>query len=257
MNTNENQNVVEIDLAKLMRFYLEHWKALVLSCLALALASFLFTFFLITPLYRANVTVYVNNTKSSQSVDAITGGNLSAAQQLVNTYVNIIRSNTVLNKVIETAGLDCSTNELRKIMTAKQIENTEMFTVSILHPDPELAAHIANTIADVAPDLISEVVEGSSTKIIDHAQIPAGPDSPSYPKNVAIGGLLGLLISGLVLTLRYMFDMRLQDEEDIQMYFKAPVLGSIPNFNQDPSKRRSGYAAYGYSIQSDEAEGRK
>ena len=239
MNASENQGVMEIDLGKLFRFYLDHWKAIICSAVATTLIAFLVTFFLVTPLYKADITVYVNNMNSSQSMDAITGSNLSAAQQLVRTYVNIIQSNTVLNQIIETGDLSYTPEELRNAMVATQVNDTEMFTVSILNPDPEMAAHIADTVAAVAPDMIADFIEGSSAKIIDYAVVPEKPDSPSYPKNLIIGTLLGFILSGLFFLLRYMFDMRLKTEDDIAQYFTAPVLGSIPDFNQNPAEKKS------------------
>ena len=44
--------------------------------------------------------------KTTGLVEEITGSNLSAAQKLVETYTNIIQSDTVLNRVVENAGLD-------------------------------------------------------------------------------------------------------------------------------------------------------
>lgn len=235
----------DVDLRKLLVYHLNHWKTILLSGLVLAMLAFAVTFFWITPQYRASVSIYVNNTTSSQSVDAITGSNLSAAQQLVNTYISIIQSNTVLKDVIEAGELDCQPKDLLEIMTAEQINDTEMFRVSILHPDAQMAQHIAETIATVAPDKISEFVEGSSTKIIDHAEEPLEPYSPRYPIVLAISAVVGCVLAVLFLTLRYLFDMHLTDEEDIREYFNAPVLASIPEFDQTGrGGRRHGYAAY-------------
>ena len=226
---NADDNEVEIDMGKLFQFYLKHWLSLVASGLALALAAFLVTFFFITPQYKSSVTVYVNNTKGYQDVTEVTNSSLATAQKLVNTYVNIIKSNTVLNEVIDKAELtNCTPKDLLDIMEVRQIEDTEMFRVTISHPDPEMAAHIANIIAEVAPKRIPNIVEGSSTKIIDYAVPAETPYTPSYPKNIILGGLLGGVLMGVFLTLRYLFDMRLQDEGDIAAYFNAPVLGSIP-----------------------------
>lgn len=240
----KKDEVVEIDLAKLFRFYLKNWVAILAGILLCALLALGYTKFFVTPLYRAQVTVYVNNTRGGQSADSISGSNLSTAQQLVNTYVNIIKSDTVLNQVIKAGRLDCDAASLRSIMSAQQVENTEMFVVSVAHPDPEIAAHIVNTIVQVAPAKIAEFVEGSSTKIIDYASVPQHPFTPSYPKNVVLGGLLGAVAVVLFLTMRYMFDMRIKTEDDIEQYFKAPILGVIPSFDQDNSKRRNGYGGY-------------
>ena len=241
---NEEKDVVEIDLWKLLRFYLKKWWIILICGVVAAAAALVFTMNFVQPMYKASVTVYVNNAKNSQMVDYITGSNLSAAQQLVSTYVNIIKSNTVLNRVIDEGDLDCEPEDIRKIMSAQQVDETEMFTVSIVHPDPVQAAHIANTVADVAPDMISNFVEGSSTKIIDDAEVPDHRFTPSYSKNTVLGGLLGVLIAGVALTLHYLFDFRLKDEEDMAQYFDAPVLGIIPSYHQQGSKKKSGYEVY-------------
>ena len=200
------------------------------------MVTLLITAVFITPHYKASVTFYVNNASSMQQIESISSANLSTSMRLVQTYVNIIKSNTVLTDVIEEGNLNCSPNDIRKIMKAEQVDETEMFTVSISHSDAATAAHIANTIAKVAPGSISSIVEGSSTKIIDYAGTPLKPYTPNYQKNIVLGVLLGIIIVCVVQTLRYLFDMRLTDEEDINAYFTAPVLGSIPSFELAPSK---------------------
>lgn len=227
---------MEIDLGKLFHFYLENWKAILISGVLLAAIAFGITHFAISPKYRASVTIYVNNNAGGQSISAVTGGDLSTAQKLVNTYVNIIKSDSVLEKVIEAGKLGCDAEDVREHMTANQIDDTEMFQVSITDTDPKMAAKIANAVADVAPNVISDFVEGSSTKVIDRAKVPEEPFAPSYAKNIVLGALLGAIVMGILLTLKYLFDMRLQDEDDIERYFDAPVLGQIPVFESHSYK---------------------
>ena len=94
---NENPEVVEIDLRKLLLAYLHKWWLIVLCALLVGAASLLYTMEMVTPLYQASVTIYVNNVRSGERIDYISGSNLQASQQLVNTYSNIIRSDTVLS----------------------------------------------------------------------------------------------------------------------------------------------------------------
>ena len=241
---NQKHDETDINLGRLISYYLRHWMALLGSGIAVALLAFLVTEFIITPKYQANVTVYVNNTKSAQSMESITGTNLTAAQQLVNTYVNIIQSDTVLDEVLKQGKLEGRAEDIREIMTARQVENTEMFTVSILHPDAEMAAKIANTIAAVAPGKISGFVRGSSTEIIDYAKVPNEPYSPSPIKNTVLGALVGCFLMAVCLTFRYLFDMRIRDEEELALYFDLPVLGVIPECDQN---RDGGYETWNES----------
>ena len=243
---NENRDALEIDLQKLLLAYLNKWWLIVVCTVAAALAALYITINFITPMYKADVRIYVNNSRSDQYVEYITNANLATAQRLVNTYINIIESDTVLEKVSEASGLNVTANQIRRMMSASQVDDTELFDVVITHENPKVAAHLANSIAEVAPEMISGFVEGSSTKIIDYAKVPVAPSSPNKSRNCVLGGLLGCVAALLYLTLRFLMDVRIKDEEDLSMLFDAPVLAQIPAFVPSGSKRSSGYAKNPY-----------
>ena len=233
------EDTFEIDLGQLVRFLLGYWWAILTSAVVLAVLAFGYTRFAVTPLYRSSVTIYVNNINvPGQQIEMVTGSNLATAQKLVSTYVNIIKSDTVLKEVIKATKMEAEPRDIRKMMSARQVEETEMFQVFISHPNPRTAAYIANAIANVAPKRIAGFVEGSSAKIVDYASVAKKPYTPSYKKNITLGFLMGALLACIVLTLRYLFDMRIKTEEDLKQYFNAPVLGVIPSFEQ---KRKNGY----------------
>lgn len=233
------QQEMEIDLWKLGLLYLDHWRLIVASVLLCAGVALFWTANFITPLYRASVTVYVNNVRSDQQIDYISAANLATSQQLVNTYVNIIRSDTVLEKVVDAEHLEYTAAEIRGMMTASQVDETELFNIYISHPDPEMAARIANAVAEVAPGEIESFVEGSSTKIIDYAKVPDHRYTPSYRRNVALGGMVGGVLALGYVTLLYLLDVRVKDEDDLIQLFDAPVLGRIPAFaSGEPNRNK-------------------
>lgn len=232
----KNKKGLEIDLQKLLLAYLSRWW-LIAGMAVLAAAVFLYyTVYCITPLYKASVKIYVNNIRAEQKVEYITGNNLAAAQQLVKTYVTIIRSDTVLEKVAEESGMDITASQIRGAMSAQQVDETEVFTVTITHADPQMAADLANAIAEVAPDAIAEFVEGSSTKIIDRAKVPTSRSYPSRSRNTILGGMVGGAIAVLYVTLRFLMDVRIKDEEDLVAMFDLPVLANIPSFTPENEK---------------------
>lgn len=231
-NLNNERDMVEIDLWKLLGAYLSRWKLIVAAAAAAAAVALAYTVLMVTPLYRTGVMVYVNNIESNQKIEYISAANLATSQQLVNTYKNIISSDTVLEEVAQVLDMGYTARDIRAMMTNAQVEETEIFQVYITHPDPEVAAKIANTIAEVAPERIAEFVEGSSTKIIDYAKVPQSRYSPSYRKNTMMGALIGLVIALGYLTLAYLLDVRIRDDEDITEYFDQPLLGQIPAFDQ-------------------------
>ena len=238
---NQESGEIVIDLRKLLLVYWRNWWIILLCGVIAAGVSLLYTRVTVTPMYRATVSVYVNNMKNTQDVNSITAGTLSAAQQLVNTYVNIIRSDRVLTKALEELRMDgLTTDRLRGIMSATQVETTEIFYINVTHPNPEAAAEIANVLAQVSPAEIAAVVEGSSAQIIDYAQVPVRRYSPSYRRSTLLGGAVGALAAAAFVTLRFLLDVRIKDEEDLTQLFTIPVLGQIPSFSQSGT-RRSGY----------------
>lgn len=238
---NENREAIEIDIQKLLLAYLNKWWIFMLCVILAGAIAMVYTLQFVTPLYNAKVTIYVNNAGPNQKVEYVTSSNLQTSQRLVNTYVYIIGSETVLEKVAREADLGMSAGQIRSSMHAAQKGTTEIFDVTITHSDPEKAARIANAVAEVAPGEIERFVEGSSTKVIDYAKVPKSPVSPNLTKNTIVGCLVGIVIAAIFITIRFLLDVRIKDEDELIALFDIPVLGQIPNFLPEGSKARSAY----------------
>lgn len=233
----------EVNLQELLYSFLHHWWVIVLcavACVGIALA---YTNLFITPRYQSSVTIYVNNSASRSDIEYIASADLTVSQKLVNTYVNIIKSDTVLQKVIDERDLPYGVSQLRASITAKQVDETEIFNVYVSNSDPQMAAKIANAIAEVAPDEIAKFVEGSSTKIIDYAKVPNSPYTPNYTRNALLALVIGAVLAAAYLTVRYLLDVHINDAGDLEQMFEFPVLGQIPDIAQNP-KGKNAYTKY-------------
>ena len=256
------QDFTEIDLKQLILALIRKAWLLVLCALIAGGISYFYTANFITPMYRATVSIYVNNANPQlgSNTTYISGTDLATAQRLVNTYVNIIKSNTVLEKVAEQSGLDITAEQIRNMMTATSVEDTEIFEIHISNADPELAAQIANAVAELAQDEISNFLEGSSTKIIDYAEVPQYRYTPSFRQNTFLGCCAGGLLAAVYVVLRTIFDVRIKGEDDLERLFDLPVLGAIPDFAVEAKSggKYGYYKRYGYrrKQEPEEKEGR-
>lgn len=230
---------LELDLREALRAVRKKAWVVVL-CAVLAGALFLtYTLCFIAPQYQASVTIYVNNGTDNNS-GAISSTDLAVAIRLVNTYVNILKSDTVLEKVIDNAGLDLTAKDVREMMTAEAVKDTEMFKVMITAPDPNQAAKIANSVAAVAPSEIATIIDGSSAKIIDYAKVPQDRYSPSYGLNTAIGIAVGALLAVLYVVLCEILDTHVKGEDDLAKISSIPVIGLIPEMLDDQKNTGKG-----------------
>ena len=235
----KNKETREFNIQELLYAVLNKIWLIILAAAVCGAGMYIYTAKAITPMYRTSVTMYVNNSTkfldSDVQTDYIASTDLSTSERLVATYITILESNTVLQDVSiavqETTGKRVSPGEIRSAMSAGSINETEVFRVSISHSDPAMAQAIANAIADAAPAALANIVEGSSTKVVDRASLPAAPYYPSTTRNAFLGILIGGFLAVAVVAVTVLMDVRVRSEEDLSRLSDAPVLGVIPDFD--------------------------
>ncbi len=232
----ESKKIKEINLAVLAGAVLRRIWVVVLAACLVATGFYLYTKNFVTPMYKTYVSFCVNNGSTNQSV---TASDLATSQRLVLTYVEGLRSNTVLDAVSEELDGAVSAASIAGMMSADTGSETEIFRLYISHKDPVMAAKVANAIAEVAPSQIAKFIKGSSAEVVDWAKIPTAPYSPSASKDAITGGLLGAVLAAAVLCLIEILDVRVKGEEDLAAISNVPVLGVIPDLTLENTKNYS------------------
>ena len=163
----------------------------------------------------------------------------------------ILNSRTTLDQVRTAAGVSYSDRALQKMISAQAVNSTEVFRITVTSTDPQEAMDIANTIAKVLPSRISGVVEGSSVRVVDYAQLPTAQAAPNVALYTCLGALATLVAMCLIVLLQELFDNQIRGEDDLlRAYPQIPVLAAIPELLQ----RTDGYG-YRYGGRSDKKEG--
>ena len=212
-----------IDLRDYGRLLLKRIWIIVLCVVLLGAATFVYTKVAVDPMYEARISVYVNNS-SQKGSSYVSSSDLAVAR--------------VLDQVIQKTGINAKASQLRGLIDAEPVNETEMFQVVVTTPNAQLSADLANTIAEVAPGVIAEIIEGSSAKIIDFAKVPENPASPNATKNAVVGALVGLILAAILVFLEMVLDTRIQSQEDLMRISQIPMLGSIPNMNENAGKKK-------------------
>ena len=204
----QNHDMDEIDLLELARLLWSHALQIAAAGIAAAVICLLVCTFVLTPRYQASVNLIVNSRQDGNA--SITSDNINSARNLIDTYAVIIKSNIVLNDVIEQLGLD---------MTYRQL---------LANEDPALAGKIVQAIAETAPDVIVDKVEAGSCKVVSDVEITSNPVFPQTKKYVLASALGGIVAACGILVLDHLLHDYIVDSEDIQKKLELPVLGLIP-----------------------------
>lgn len=224
----ENNN--EFDLGKLFAIFRVNWVVIVLTTVVLGLIGFFYSTFFISPTYSSNLLLCVSNTTSgSEQYIYYNQTDIMASNKLVNACGDIITSNSVLEKVSKKLGNKYSAGAIRGMISISSEEESQIFKLSVLCNSPEDACLIANTIGDVAPEIINEYLKPTSLKVLDSAKPSNAPVSPNVTRNTLVFCLIGLVVSYGFFFLRSQFDLYIRSEEDIKNLFgDVPILGIVP-----------------------------
>ena len=237
-----NRDYYTIDILHISKTLLKRAWVIVLCGLLTAVIGFLVSTFIITPTYSSYIKLYVNN--SSFSVGntnfSISSSELTAAQSLIRTYGDILESRSTLERVIEKSGIIYTWKELSSMIKYESSNETEIMRVTVTCEDPYEASKIANTIAEVLPVRISEIINGASMEVVDSAIPELKKVAPDITRYTAIGFVIGLLLSVGVFTVLALMDDTIHSEEYILKTYDYPILGRVPDL-LDADKRSSRY----------------
>lgn len=239
----KNRDYYTIDIMHILSTLWKKVWVIIVCGIVGAVIGFSYATFAIAPTYSSAIMLYVNN--SSLSVGgasfSISSSEITAAQSLVKTYIEMLKNRTTLEAVIEKSGVDYSFEELNSMITAESVNGTEVLRVKVTSEDPYDSAKIANCIAEVLPKRISEIIEGSSMEVVDSAVVNLNKVAPSITKYTAMGGVFGVVIALIAIVIMAIADDTIHDEEYILQNYKYPILAKVPDLYSSDSK---GYSYY-------------
>lgn len=241
--TEKNNSEYTVDLLFILKSLLNRIWIIVIAGTVAAAAGFVYSAFFIKPTYSSEIKLYVNNATVSIGATAITVGDLTASQSLVKTYGVILNTRTTLERVIDKAQLDDYTFEtLSKMISYGNANGTEVMSITVTTTDPYEASKIANTIAEVLPIRVSEIIDGASMEVVDSAVPNLQKVAPSITSYTVIGLAIGVLAAAAVIMLLAMLDNKIRDDEYILQNYDYPILAKIPDlFNSGGSGYRYYY----------------
>ena len=230
MENNKNEYYT-IDLLHILKVLLNKAWMIALAGLLAAMIGFSFATFMIAPSYSSSIMLYVNNSSFSvgNTSFSITSSEMTAAQNLVKTYREILINRTTLERVIDKTGVPYTYHQLSGMIVAEPSNDTEIMKVTVTTGDPYEAALIANCIAEVLPIRVAEIIDGASMEVVDSAIPELQKVGPSITKYTAIGLFLGVLFAAGALTVVAVMDDTIHDEEYVLQNYPYPVLAKVPN----------------------------
>lgn len=242
---NDEKDEEYIDLLYLAQLFLRNWFSILLCALLFGAIAFGYTYRFITPMYKSSTLLYINNSSFSLGSTSISLADLNSSKSLVDTYIVIMKARTTVNEVMRRANLKYSYEHLRDMLSASAVNGTQIMEVTVTGPDPEENTVIANTMAEVLPEIVYDITDGSAVRIVDYAVVPARRSSPNIQKNILVGLLAGIVIRCFFIVVADFRNDQIEDSNFLSDTYSHPVLAVIPDLRM----RSAGKGNYGYYYQ--------
>lgn len=234
----------EIDILRLLQIIWKRAWIIGIVTVVFCVVTYLYSALLITPTYRSDFTAYVDNRMATaENNGSTTTSDLNASIYLTYLYEDIILSRSVLNDAAAECNLDYTYKQLKSMVTTSVAEDAALITVSVTATDPLEAMQLATAIADVAPDHVARMKDGSSMRILDAPILPEQKYAPINTQNAMLGAVLGFFLSVVVVLIVDLSNDIVREAEELEHRYNVIVIGTIP----DLSAGDNGQDNYAYS----------
>jgi len=225
-----NSQEKEIDLRVLFDILRKNLILMIVVSIVFGGAFYAYSKFFITKQYEATAMLIVNNFDEKKST--LTNTEITAAQGLADLYSVIIKSDRVMNLVIENLSLSTTPDALKKNITVSTVNSTQVISIAMRHPNTSYAKDVVAEIIKVTPEIIKKTVDAGSVRVLGDEPVISNngaPVSPNSLRNGIIGALVGFLLVLAIAFIREFTNTTFKTEEDISRLLNIPLLGLIPS----------------------------
>jgi capsular polysaccharide biosynthesis protein len=206
------------------------WQMIVGITLIAAIIATVVSFFLIKPQYQASTKLFIGKETSDTAKESTyNSSDVQMYQNLLKTYVDVIKTNDLINDAISGKNISTSAGAIKGGLTVEAVPSTQILKISYTSADKNEAKEVVEAVADQFIITSKELIGNANVKIVESVTLPGAPVSPNKKMNIAIATILGLMVgAGIAILLEFM-DNTFKDKEQTENILGLPVLGSIPN----------------------------
>lgn len=217
----------EINIRDFLNYLKKYVLVIAAVALALVIGVFIYDKSIKKPLYTTYTTIILTKSNEAQTGTTITQNDILLNQKLVETYSKIIKSKLVLEQVISETGVTYTTEELSENVSVEAYENTEMLKISVTDQDPELAASIANSIAQVFSGEIAKIYQINNISVVDVAVTPEEVSNNTLKRDLLIALFIGIFGTIGVVFVVYYFDDTVKLTDNLEEEIGMPVVAKV------------------------------
>ena len=231
----------EVDLKEFIMLFWNKKVSIILITIIFMFIGIIYSVGFVTPKYTSSTTLLLATSESSNSkTNTITTSDITLNSKLVSTYSELVKSKNVTRQVISNLGIDETEDELRDSITVSSVKDTELIKISVTDKNATNAYNIANEIAKVFTQKVSEIYNINNVQVLDQAEISSVPSNINHTKDVIMFTFVGLFVAIVFVLVANMLDTTIKSSEEVEKLCNVPVIASIPLYSFEIATNKGG-----------------
>lgn len=231
----------EIDLKEFIMLFWNKKVSIILITIIFMFIGIIYSVGFVTPKYTSSTTLLLATSESANSkTNTITTSDITLNSKLVSTYSELVKSKNVTRQVISNLGINETEDELRDSITVSSVKDTELIKISVTDKNATNAYNIANEIAKVFTQKVSEIYNINNVQILDQAEISTTPSNINHTKDVIMFTFVGLFVAIVFVLVANMLDTTIKSSEEVEKLCNVPVIASIPLYSFEIATNKGG-----------------
>lgn len=224
-----------IDLKEYFNIFKRRGWIIALLIIVSVTVSGVLNFFVIEPVYQAELTFMVNFNQNENA--QVTEEDMNYGTNLVEKYKPIIKSRKVTNQIKSNLNLQMSQGEIGNSIEITSISGPVM-SVKVRSTNPKIAKDIANEVPEVFGNELKRIAKVDGIEVIDTAIQPSVPVSPNKIKNMIMAAIIAIVIGIFIVFLLEYLDNKIKTPEDIEECIGVPILGTVLQYDTGIQRKK-------------------
>ncbi len=223
--------IKELELKQFLKLFWDKKIFIIVVMLVFAVLGGVKIKYFTTPVYESSGKLICARTEESINTGAtVTSGELNMPSSLSETYAALIKSDLIVNQVIENLGLNMTPGQLSGSVDLTAVTKV-YYQVTARSTNREQAAQIANEFIKVFSEEIKKFYEIDNIYVVDEALVPGGAINMNMGKSIKVFAGIGFVVAALIVMVMFIFNNTVTNSEQIKRYTKLTTLASIPRYS--------------------------
>ncbi|MGL4873744.1 MAG: YveK family protein [Clostridium sp.] len=181
-----------------------------------------YAFVIKKPTYTGSVKIFSGKNEEAQNY---TIAELESNAVLMNTYIQLIKTDNFMNEVIKKSGVSTTADVLKNTVKFTTDGKTPILEIAYTSSDEVTAKKLISAITENFEKEVKATILNINTKVIENVKVVK--NNANKQKLILLGAGIGLILAiGIILIIDFM-DNTIKSKNELEKLIPVPVLGEL------------------------------